>query len=97
MYMKKVIVLLSFIAAVSFANAQQAATTGNVKQATPVMKVDAAKPASTNIPTVSNAETAKTSCQGKSAASCSHSKQECTKGEAKAACCQKNGTDRNIK
>ena len=90
--MKKVIVLLSFIALVSFVNAQQAATASAVKQATPVMKVDAAKPAETNVPILSNAEPAKACCAGKTAAECSHGKKACTKGETKAACCQKNGT-----
>lgn len=91
--MKKVIVLISFIAAVSFANAQQAANTNTVKQATPVLKVDATSPTPTsNVPVVTNAAPAKACCAGKTAAECSHGKKQCSKGEAKAACCQKSGT-----
>lgn len=87
--MKKVSIILSFMAMVCFVNAQQAATASTVKQATPVVKVDS-KPSTINAP----AATETKACSGKTAAAaCSgHTeKAACTKGAAAPACCQKNG------
>lgn len=81
--MKKLGIMLSFIALVGFVNAQQAAT-ATTTQATPVVKVDA-KPSTINAATPAPATGQKAACTGHS------EKAACTKGAAAPACCQKNG------
>lgn len=90
--MKKLGIMLSFIALVGFVNAQQAAT-ATTTQATPVVKVDA-KPSTINAATPAPATGQKAACSGhtEKAACTGHSeKAACTKGAAAPACCQKNG------
>ena len=88
--MKKVSIILSFIALVCFANAQQNAAVVSSKKAVPAMKVDS-KPSTINAPVTNNAEP-KACCAGKTQAQCSHDMKTSGKdGEVKA-CCQKGGS-----
>lgn len=88
--MKKVSIILSFIALVCFANAQQNAPVTSAKKAVPAMKVDS-KPSTINAP-VTNSTEPKACCAGKTQAQCTHDMKTCSKeGEVKA-CCQKGGS-----
>lgn len=90
--MKKLGIMLSFIALVAFVNAQQTAT-ATTQKATPVVKVDS-KPSTVNAATPAPATGQKAACSGHTEkAGCSgHSeKAACTKGASAPACCQKNG------
>ena len=87
--MKQITILFAIFFSISFASAQQSATT--TKPATATMKVDS-KPSTINAP-VPNGNSTKACCAGKTQAQCSHDAKTCSKeGEAKAACCQKGGT-----
>ena len=86
--MKKASLILSFIALLCFANAQQNAPVASAKKANVTMKADA-KPSHINAPVPNNAEPMKACCQGKTAAQCSH---DAMAGETKPACCQKGGS-----
>ena len=87
--MKQITILFAIFFSISFANAQQSATT--TKTATATMKVDS-KPSTIKAPVTGSAEP-KACCAGKTAGQCSHDAKTCSKeGEAKAACCQKGGT-----